>query len=110
MMERRSFLGGLALAAVHRDPAAAPWDTDTSRVYDVRQFGAVGDGRTDDTAAIRRAVAELAKAGGVLTLPPGDYVIADPLDLPDCPAWHIRGAGHTVTRLLGRNEAGREGI
>jgi len=107
-MERRSFLGGLALASVR--PTFAASEDDTSRVYDVRRFGAVGDGRTDDTAAIRRALVELAKGGGVLTLSPGDYIVSGPLDLPDSPAWHIRGAGHTVTRLVARNEAGRDGV
>lgn len=98
-MERRSFLGGMAVAAAAR-PTVAFGSEDTSRVFDVRSFGAVGDGRTDDTAAIRRALGELSKAGGVLSLTPGDYVVAGPLDLPARAAWHIRGAGRTSTRLL----------
>ena len=32
--------------------------------FDVRAYGAVGDGKTDDTAAVRRASAALAAAGG----------------------------------------------
>lgn len=107
-MERRSFLGGVTFAALHPGPVAG--DGDTSRVYDVRRFGALGDGRTDDTASIRRALAELGKAGGVLALPPGDYVVSGPLDLPDSAAWHIRGAGHTVTRLVARNGGGEQGF
>jgi hypothetical protein len=96
-MERRSFLGGITVAALSRRAGTA--DEDVSRVYDVRQFGASGDGRTDDTIAIRRALTELNKAGGVLALPPGDYVVSAPLDLPNAAAWHVRGAGRTVTRI-----------
>lgn len=37
---------------------------------DVREFGAVGDGVTDDTASVRAAIAALPD-GGILFLPPG---------------------------------------
>lgn len=40
-------------------------------VLNVREFGAVGDGVTDDTAAIQAAL--YAAAGGELYFPPGDY-------------------------------------
>lgn len=96
-MERRSFLGGMTLAALSRH--AGTVEDNTSRVFDIKQYGAAGDGRTDDTIAIRRALAELNKAGGILSLPPGDYVVSAPLDLPTNAAWHLRGAGRTVTRL-----------
>ena len=45
----------------------------------VKDFGAVGDGKTDDTAAFKRA---LDQAGGkVIAIPPGRYVITDILDI-----------------------------
>ena len=84
-MERRSFLGGMTLAALSRH--AGTVEDNTSRVFDIKQYGAAGDGRTDDTIAIRRALAELNKAGGILSLPPGDYVVSAPLDLPTNAAW-----------------------
>ena len=41
---------------------------------DVRAFGAKGDGRTDDTAAIRRAIeAAVADGGGTVFFPAGEY-------------------------------------
>ncbi|REJ77980.1 MAG: hypothetical protein DWQ47_16655 [Acidobacteria bacterium] len=44
--------------------------------YNVRDFGAVGDGNTDDTLAIRSALAYLAtRNGGILKFPEGDYVV-----------------------------------
>jgi polygalacturonase len=47
----------------------------TSGVYNVRNFGAVGDGTTLDTAAINSAItAANAAGGGTVTLPPGNYL------------------------------------
>ena len=46
----------------------------TPGVADVREFGAKGDGRTDDTAAIRKAVGSLGEQGGVVYFPPGQYL------------------------------------
>ena len=40
----------------------------------VRQFGARGDGKSDDTEAIRAAIAALPPRGGVLFFPPGHYL------------------------------------
>lgn len=43
-------------------------------VFNVRDFGAVGDGVADDTDSIRKAAAKLAEAkGGELLFPLGDY-------------------------------------
>ena len=39
-------------------------------MHNVRDFGAVGDGSTRDTAAIQRAL----DAGGMVCLPPGEYL------------------------------------
>ena len=43
--------------------------------FDVRRFGAVGDGRALDTGAINRAIAAAhAVGGGIVVLPAGDYL------------------------------------
>ena len=39
----------------------------------VKDFGAVGDGVTDDTAAINAAIASISSTGGVIDLPSGVY-------------------------------------
>lgn len=44
---------------------------------DVKSFGAVGDGKANDTAAFKRAIAE----AKVIAVPPGRYVISDFLDI-----------------------------
>lgn len=45
------------------------------RALDVRAFGAVGDGVTDNTAAFRAAYAAVASTGGVIYIPPGRYFL-----------------------------------
>jgi polygalacturonase len=45
------------------------------RMYDVRAFGATGDGKTLDTDAINRTIAAAAEAGGgTVEFPPGTYL------------------------------------
>jgi polygalacturonase len=46
------------------DRAAAPRDGNASGIYDVRTFGAVGDGRTIDTPAVNKAIEAAASSGG----------------------------------------------
>ena len=46
---------------------------------DVRDFGAVGDGETDDTAAIREAIAE--SDTGLIVFPRGDYRITETIEI-----------------------------
>jgi polygalacturonase len=83
--QRRDFMkfagGGLALSALpalarsaHAASAATPAQTDPARVFDIRAFGAVGDGVTIDSPAINRAIAAAARAGGgMVVFPPGTY-------------------------------------
>jgi len=45
-------------------------------IYNVKDYGAKGDGETDDTADINRAILDCHEnGGGTLVFPPGDYVI-----------------------------------
>ena len=59
--------------AAERETAAG--QTPASRVFDVRDYGARGDGITLDTAAINQAIDACAKAGaGQVLIPPGRFV------------------------------------
>lgn len=52
-------------------------------VVSVKDFGAVGDGVTDDTAAIQAAIASLpANQGGTIFFKAGDYKITSTITLP----------------------------
>jgi len=48
-----------------------------SDVRNVKDFGAVGDGVTDDTAAFQAAIDDLPDAGGVVSIPPGTYMVGN---------------------------------
>lgn len=51
--------------------------------FNIRDFGAIGDGRTDDTDAFRSAMAVIASNnGGTLAIPDGDYLVTSPIALP----------------------------
>jgi hypothetical protein len=48
-----------------------------ARVYNIRDFGAVGDGKTLDTAALQKAIdAATADGGGIILVPAGTFLIA----------------------------------
>lgn len=49
----------------------------------VKDFRAAGDGATDDTAAIKRALAAALQSKGTLYFPPGTYLINEPLTITD---------------------------
>ncbi len=56
----------------------------------VKDFGAVGDGQTDDTQAFQRAIEQ--SAGKTISVPPGVYVITDFLAI-NTTGTSLKGAG-----------------
>jgi polygalacturonase len=61
-----------AVIAAGADHAAAP--TPTLPQFNVRQFGAQGDGQTKDTKAIQSAIDAAGVTGGTVYFPPGKYL------------------------------------
>lgn len=102
MMQRRDFLrlSGAAVlaAAVAPDRAHAALSPGTG-VYDVRQYGAKGDGAHDDTTPIRTAIqAALSAGGGIVWFPTGTYCTGSQLLHGGVT---LQGAGwQSVLRLL----------
>lgn len=70
-----------AVAAVLSIQAAAS----DSFALNVRDFGAKGDGVSDDTAAFQKAMDSLGKAGGIVHVPVGNYLIKSHLTVP----WNV---------------------
>jgi hypothetical protein len=56
--------------------------SDATRV-DIRSFGAVGDGVTDDTLAVQAAINSLSSLGGIVVIPEGHYVITGQIVFPN---------------------------
>jgi len=51
-------------------------------LFNVQDFGAVGDGKTDDTRALKKAIeAASANGGGIVFVPDGEYRITEELNL-----------------------------
>ncbi len=81
------FLSLFASAALAQSNPAA--GTTGARIYDVRAFGATGDGKTLDTAAINKAIeAAAAAGGGTVQFPAGTYL-----------SFSIRLKSHIALRL-----------
>lgn len=66
----------------------------------VKDYGAIGDGASDDTAALQAAInAVLTASGGALYFPRGTYRITAKLVIPFSTGWRIFGAGSAATRI-----------
>lgn len=113
-------LSGLTLTVGTAGPVAhlrttstAPVPTPGENTFDIRSFGAVGDGVTDDGPALQLALNAAAQiGGGTIHVPAGRYAIITPVtkDFSNIPAAHITiqgvpsntpiyvdGAGHLLT-------------
>lgn len=56
-------------------PASAPeYPGASGAVFNILQFGAKGDGKSKDTAAIQAAIDAAGKTGGTVVFPAGDYL------------------------------------
>ncbi len=78
-------------------PSGAPANS-----LSVSDFGAVGDGNADATAAFRACIASAWKLGEIVWLPAGNFKITGDIDLPSDVT--IRGAGMWQTTLVGDEE------
>jgi polygalacturonase len=102
---RALLLGGTALLLAGASARAAPADDVWARAdaiargiappripprtFPVRSFGAASDGRTDDSAAIARAIAACAAAGGGCILLPAGVTLTGPIRLQSRMELHV---------------------
>jgi hypothetical protein len=77
-----------------------------SAVFNVRTFGAVGDGVTDDSAAIDACTAAVAAAGGgTIFFPPGNYLMSTDTFIPPSNTL-VQGSGIDATTITNTSTAG----
>jgi hypothetical protein len=86
---------GVTGAAAGRYASAEP-APQVESVFDVRRFGAAGDGRTDDTAAVQNALDSARATGGIVFFPAGIYLTRG---MRLYSKVHLRGAGGDATTL-----------
>ena len=109
---RRNFLSvGSVLAASTIVPAVAckaisDHETEGREMLNAMEFGAKGDGKTDDTQAIQKAMDKAALTNGTVFIPEGNYLCSE-LKVPQgigvhgLPAWSYRKDKGTVLTLKG---------
>src|SRR4051812_37698536 len=61
------------------DTDVAPFSGVMGPVYNVKAYGALGDGVTDDTVAIQAALTACGVKGGIVFLPIGKYIVTGSL-------------------------------
>lgn len=84
--------------ATAADTAAATASAAARNVINVRNYGAKGDGSTDDTAAIQAAIAAVPVNGGRVEFPAGIYMVSAPLAITNG-STTVTGAGTNVTHV-----------
>jgi hypothetical protein len=72
-------------------PSPSLPDAASGSVVDVKAVGAVGDGSTDDSVAVQRAVDRAASSGDTVYFPAGTYDCSSAIKLPD--DVRLRGQG-----------------
>ena len=72
--------------------------TKLQETVSVKDFGALGDGVTDDTAAIQAAVTAIGTTGRTLIFPIGDYLCTTALTPLDNQTWV--GESWTKSRII----------
>jgi hypothetical protein len=79
-------------------------------VFNVKQYGAVGNGSTDDVTAIRNAATAAAAVGGTVLFPVGTYRTSDHISSQWVGVRRIVGYGATITATSTLGGGIRRGI
>lgn len=69
-------------------------------VVNVKQFGAKGDGTTNDTKAINKAFTSIAKTNGIVFFPAGDYLVNITITVPKGVSISGEGRGSTTIKRI----------
>jgi hypothetical protein len=83
----------------------------TTDVYNVKNYGAAGNGSTNDTVAILQAIsASQAAGGGAVFFPNGTYVITSSLTIPTNPQCDVALIGNGANVSIIKQTSNTDGI
>lgn len=104
-------------ASMKMDPSATDTQLRDYRLKyegeaNIREWGAVGDGKTDDTAAIDAAIRAVVENenGGVVFVPAGTFIVKSRLAIRTQKPFVLKGHAADVSRLLWPESAQTQGI
>ncbi|MEI8255077.1 MAG: glycosyl hydrolase family 28-related protein [Deltaproteobacteria bacterium] len=95
-MNKREFLGVTALAAMQPSTTMGQTGAKSASVFNVVDFGAKGDGKTDDTEAIQQALLEHPHTNAIIYLPNGTYLVSGSLQWPGSEDDELAQRGHVA--------------
>jgi polygalacturonase len=118
-ISRRQWVGMLTLPALAATIGCSSWPgesdskaatVDTSdrnllgaKIYNVRDFGAAGDGKTLDTAAVQAAIdAATAAHGGTVLIPAGDFLIGT-IEMKSDVTLHVSAGAKLLGSTVGKH-------
>lgn len=81
------------IGEAHADAAQTPNRLGPDGIYDVRHFGAKGDGRTVDTAAVQTAIDACSRGGGGTVLVPAGVFVIGATELKSNVVLHVATGG-----------------
>ena len=79
-------------------------------IVNAKDYGALGDGQTDDTAAIQSAVNAVSQNGGTVFVPAGTYIVSKSILLSDRIIFTGAGMGTTILKLADHNNQRMVGL
>jgi hypothetical protein len=86
------------------DAAVFP-NTAQTLAVNVKAYGAIGDGTTDDTAAIQAAITAALTAGNVVFIPAGTYKITSTLTVTEGHYFRMYGSGKSYLDWYGNDSS-----
>jgi len=115
-LSRRDFARGAAMggaffaAGANIESTGGGGAAMETTMLDVRAFGAKGDGKADDTAAIQKAIDNAAEIKGAVFVSPGTYLCSTvktrrAVAMVGIPAWDYRRGGGSVLKLADEKAA-----